>query len=386
MCFNGGPELGDAQFIMDLDSLAGVEQHDVSWLLSNVRGMRQASGEVRAYIAAHRLAFFALVETHLDRDSVKPLLPPGYQTVARLDRTKHGGGLCIGAREHLLVDKLNLAKYNTVRSAEIIGVRSEDVDYLLGYTNKSSEAIKLLLAVQLYMLDNPGRKVVLLGDFNVHNMDWITSTSTDAAGREAEGTCEMFGLSQLVHFPTRGGNTLDLVMSSIPGSCIPIEPMGSSDHKSVGVTFQDGTPSPPSPVDRPVLDWSSAPWEHMSAALKRALYAYDPAMYGSVDAAEAALNNVLQRVVSKYVKVHRPQAKLPAPWWNQHCARTLRHKCKLFQLLEAGIVSYCQYTSAARTCRKVQRKAFSRFQKRLRAKLDSMSNSDKNFWSLVKEL
>ena len=227
----------DAQLMLDLESLDGAAVHSVGWLLSNVRGLRQAPGELRAYIAARRPSFFALTETHLKGDAIKPLVPSGYKIVARLDRSKHGCGLFIGAKKHLLVDKLDLSSYNTVKEAEIVGIRSGDEDYLLCYTPKSSLALRLLIAAQQYMLDNPDRKVVLLGDFNLHNQDWITSSSTDAAGIEAEEMCAMFGLKQLVDFPTREHNTLDLVMSPIPGAATPVEPMGSSDHVSVSTTF-----------------------------------------------------------------------------------------------------------------------------------------------------
>ena len=228
--------LDDAQLLMDMGTADGSDHH-VDWLLSNCRGLRQASGELRAYLSAHKPAFFALVETHLQGDSTQVLLPSSYKMVARLDRTKHGGGLYIGAKSHLLVDKLDVTAYNTVKHAEIVGIRYDQVDYLLCYTHKSATATKLLLAVQRYMLDNPDRKVVLLGDFNVHNQDWIISSTTDSAGVEAQEMCEMFGLKQLVDFTTREVNTLDLVMSSIPGIATRSLSMGSSDHDSVWVSF-----------------------------------------------------------------------------------------------------------------------------------------------------
>ena len=164
MCFSANP------LMMEMEaSDSGSQRNDVYWLLSNVRGLRQASGELRAYLAAHRPALIALTETHLKGDAIRTLMASKYKTVARLDRSKHGGGLYIGAKSHLLVDRLDLASYNTVKSAEMVGVRYEEVDYLLCYTSKSSLALKLLIAAQRYMLDNPDRKVVLLGDFNVHN-------------------------------------------------------------------------------------------------------------------------------------------------------------------------------------------------------------------------
>ena len=66
--------------------------------------------------------------------------------------------------------------------------------------------------------------------------------------------------------------------------------------------------------------------------------------------------------------------------------KKLRYKCKMFQQLEAGKISQGRYRCAARVCRKVKKKAYACYQKKLKTKLDSMSNSDKNFWSLAKDI
>jgi hypothetical protein len=58
----------------------------------------------------------------------------------------------------------------------------------------------------------------------------------------------------------------------------------------------------------------------------------------------------------------------------------------MFHLLEGGKVDYAQYLCAARVCRKVQKKAYARYQQQLKTKLSTMSNSDKNFWSVVNDV
>ena len=58
----------------------------------------------------------------------------------------------------------------------------------------------------------------------------------------------------------------------------------------------------------------------------------------------------------------------------------------MFRLFLDGKVPHTQYMVAVRVCRKVQKKAYARYQGLLKNKLDNMSNSDKNFWSLVKDV
>ena len=72
-------------------------------LYANVRGLRQASGELRERVVDSKPHLIGLTETHLCKDPIAGLLPQGYKLVARsrLGRTKKGGGLLWAALSHL---------------------------------------------------------------------------------------------------------------------------------------------------------------------------------------------------------------------------------------------------------------------------------------------
>jgi hypothetical protein len=359
----------------------------VDWFYSNARGLRQAAGELRQQLSQLRPTFFGLTETHLKGDAIRPLIPSGYKVAARLDRSVHGGGLLIGAKSHLLVDVLDLQCYNTVEEAELIGISYNSVDYLLCYTPNSHKALKLIQRIENYRLDHPDRQVVFIGDFNVHEPDWIISaTPADAAGIEARDFCEMYGLYQLVGFPTRGDNTLDLVMSTLVGSASPLPNLGTSDHKSMLVTLQVGSAVPESPVSHLVFVWATAPWGHIKAAFRDKLKYWDPRAYDTVDAAELALDGIITSIIQNYIKKKKVAAKLPAPWWNTLCTSKFKYKCKQFNLLERQLISKEEFDLAVKLSRKVQKIAYARYQQKLRKKLASMSKCDRNFWSLTKEI
>jgi hypothetical protein len=138
---------------------------------------------------------------------------------------------------------------------------------------------------QQYKEDNADKQVVFIGDLNVHNNDWICSVSpTDPGGLAAQELCELYGMHQLVHFPTRGDNTLDVVLSDVIGKAAPISGFGSSDHIAMKLSFAIGDGVPPTPVRHKVRDWKNAPWQHMKGAVKRALSGWNPS--GTVDDAE----------------------------------------------------------------------------------------------------
>ena len=76
------------------------------------------------------------------------------------------------------------------------------------------------------------QSVVLLGDFNVHHMEWLGSHTTDAAGCRTE-MCNTLGLTQVVKEPTREDQTLDLVMIDRDATCKTFPRLGTSDHNPV---------------------------------------------------------------------------------------------------------------------------------------------------------
>ena len=229
------------------------EQHslpNVKGFLANVRSLRQAAGDVRKLIAADDVDVFAVTETHLRDDPIRSLLPSGYRVISRYDRTVNGGGVAVGCRNHLLASPLDLSKYTTPMQAEMAGFELDGVDYIACYTSNSTTARVLIERCTKYMSDFPLHRVILLGDFNAHHTEWLKSvTPTDHAGTAALAMYNMFDLTQLVHFPivTRGGNTLDLILSPFTGTATPRAHAGNGDRLSIVLEIC----VPKSPVDAP---------------------------------------------------------------------------------------------------------------------------------------
>ena len=201
---------------------------------------------------------------------------------------------------------------------------------------------------------------------NVHNQDWICSTFTDKAGIKAQEFCEIFGMSQLVNFPTRGENTLDLVISDFHGHATAEPGFGSSDHLSVYLTFDTAQKIPTTPIRKSVRDWQNAPWNQMKGALKRALANWKPS--GGVDEAEADLDTLLSKVVDDYVKWKKPTRPGPTPWWNCKCEKVYKWKRKCFV---NRVKDQSKYESAVKFNRKIQKKAYGSYQKKIKKKLAS---------------
>ena len=137
-------------------------------------------------------------------------------------------------------------------------------DHLFDHLSKSIETITL---------QSPRSEIIVLGDFNIHNSEWLSYSSnvTNPAGREAEAFAIVNDLTQVISEPTRvpdcagdKANTLDLFLTSNPSIYSPTtvsSPLGNSDHCLITLRH-DFLPH----LDRPfgpqrVFHYSKADWD-----------------------------------------------------------------------------------------------------------------------------
>ena len=69
------------------------------------------------------------------------------------------------------------------------------------------------------MMISGTHQVIIVSDFNCHELEWLNSTHTDDAHEwDLREFCEFHGLSQLVTEPTHGAAILGLFISPFQGS------------------------------------------------------------------------------------------------------------------------------------------------------------------------
>ena len=94
----------------------------------------------------------------------------------------------------------------------------------------------------------------VLGDFNFKDIDWPDrlsisgSTLSQSEGQILIDIMNDHGLEQMVHFPTREKNTLDLILTTLPGQFQDVQsPDKFSDHDIVSGTLKIFIP----PIKKP---------------------------------------------------------------------------------------------------------------------------------------
>ena len=192
-----------------------------AFLLSNVMSLAPKIDEVRDVIYRGNYDFVSFVDIQ------------GYNLIRRDRCERQHGGVCIYIKDTIefsVLDELFDSLF------EVLWINMRPTRLPRGFTNlivgtvyhpPSAENAAMLnyLSNCLSVMESrfPNCGFIILGDFNKHN------TSRLRTG---------YDLKQLVNFPTRGNNTLDIVLTNLnaffdqPTKCAPF---GLSDHMSIEV-------------------------------------------------------------------------------------------------------------------------------------------------------
>ena len=84
-----------------------LEKTSLTVLYCNVRGLRQACGELCKTCSELRPSIVCLTKKHLFADATDSFCPLGYVVAARHDRSKHGGGVLILAQEAISFEEID---------------------------------------------------------------------------------------------------------------------------------------------------------------------------------------------------------------------------------------------------------------------------------------
>ena len=181
----------------------------------------------------------AICETWLKEHSNLTAFSSKYQ-VFRQDRPhNNGGGILFAVKIDI---PCKLVKQLTVSGCECLFIDvqqscSEFVRYCLVYRPPNTnlkDSIELYDVIFSYLKDK--KLYVLLGDFNLPDISWNDFTATTGESREFLTLCFKIGAEQLVDFPTRLGNQLDLVLCPNRGAVKSIQheaPFCEGDHVSI---------------------------------------------------------------------------------------------------------------------------------------------------------
>ena len=270
------------------------------------------------------------------------VLPDNYRFIARGDRPNdpHGGVAIIAHRElegvqvNLPTDSEFVAASFTCKHSKkplITGALyrppSSDVEYMESLCSAISSLSNMY----------PGSVIWISGDANLPDIEWETTSIVDHHNPVQVNTLFIntvmdIASEQIVDFPTRGQNLLDIFVTNRPSllnKCTPLP--GLSDHDIVLVD-SNITPARQKPPKRLIHLWKKTNIPDMEADLKNnlesAFSTYDT--HTPVDTLWTTFKNTCLSNIQKHVPSKLSSSRYSQPWCNRSIRRLSRRKKRAF--------------------------------------------------------
>ena len=176
---------------------------------------------------------------------------------------------------------------------------------------------------------------VIEGDFNLPDINWEEQTIINR--QYPIKTNQTFleivadnGLEQIVDFPTRKDNTLDLMRLSHPAykfRCKPLSSIENSDHDIVLLDIAC-KPFKPKPVRRKIYLWKKADIYKIKEDLESFGNTFRNIGKRDIESLWHALKDAIQNTIDKRVPSKMTQGRHTHPWINATIKRKINRKQK----------------------------------------------------------
>ena len=297
--------------------------------------------QLEAFLFSNDIDILVGTESHLDDTiSNSEILPNNFCTY-RKDRNSNGGGVFISVK-------------NTIPSFEIDTDTTIEIVWTYLNVGKSSDMIvgsfycpphspdttlEELRSSLVYIKQKyPNAFVILGGDFNCPGVDWHHGTLTESYvsrhfRQQLLTLSQDAHMSQLVTFPTRAQNTLDLLFTTHPDSILSCYPApGLSDHDAVLATIKTPNCRAKKPP-RTIYLYKSADWDTIKEDLCNLSHTFFELNNQSPQSLEENwtffIQN-LQQIVNDNTPTKTSTTKTHLPWMTSTLKRLIRKKQRVY--------------------------------------------------------
>ena len=335
-----------------------------------------------------------VVESKITDEKVQnvDLSLPGFAEPERHDRTANGGGIIVWGRTNIGITRLNfetvglevlwfsvkLANFKSVVLCAAYRPPSDTCTDMMDYFLETVPKARKI-----------GSHVMLLGDFNLHCEEWFPSTKTTTAGNHAAEVAAALGLEQCIECPTRGLNTLDLILTDISRNGTRVDllaPLGKSDHDVILYRADLKLHREPR-IKRRVYDYGRADWGRLKAHIREANFTPIYNDEGSTDSQLRLFESVIRTGVSTFIpsKMVSSSSRDPS-WWNESCTKSIKCKQRRHKLMKQRQTPGAKfaYKLATKDVITTLSKARREERRRLRRKLTRGGLNAKQWWTTIK--
>ncbi|XP_072181422.1 uncharacterized protein [Diadema setosum] len=267
------------------------------------------------------------------------IFPPGFD-VYRIDRQDGYGGALLAVHSSLNNHQISIKTEAELVAAKIVNNKQSIVvaSFYRPTNNNVDYMVDLCSTISQHCQDNPGAAVWFAGDINLPDINWETSSIISHQYRRTINETFLYllesaGLEQMADFPTRGDNTLDIILTNRPSltnRCSGLPAL--SDHDLV---FMDANvqASRRKPIRRKILLWNKTDFDVIRSRVQQMSTSYTSSFNTStsVDDLADALQQELDLIISDCVPSKMTSTRVNQPWFNSKTKRILRRKRRAFK-------------------------------------------------------
>ena len=262
----------------------------------------------------------------------------GY-TVHRHDRPNDPhGGVLIAVKNDL--ELTNIQKGKEVELiAGIVNISKTKKMLLCSYyrpPDKTSEEYLNMVKEEFTDLRKKFKNAVFIigGDFNLPDINWNKNTVTNKSypyrvSQTFLDIAQELGLEQMVDFPTRQDNTLDLVLTSHPGfkiRCKPLPPIGPKSDHDIVLFDTSHQPYRARPTRRKIFLWKKADFDGLRSTVAEASRSFLSTLFDDIEVMWTAFKTTITSALDKHVPTKLTSTRHTHPWVNTNLRRLMRRK------------------------------------------------------------
>jgi hypothetical protein len=323
----------------------------------------------------------------------REVLPAGYHFISRKDRThdRHGG-VIIAAKDTIIGTDLNIRTPTEFTAASFVSRGKDPLIIASIYRPPNTDQAYMEEVCSQFRhlhLAYPTSTIWLAGDVNLPDIDWNSCTITGNNNPKQTNQLLLDAVldtssEQMVCFPTRGNNTLDLFITNRPTLIEKCKPLpGISDHDAVFIQAQT-TASRLKLPSRKILLWKKANTADMSTAIRD--FSSDFTTRYTQDTDVNTLWKTFRDFVDSTIQAHVPSkmtsTRFSQPWISRKAKRLSRRKKRAYHRAKStgSEEDTGLYKQACKDTRYECRKAYNSY-------ISDMVTTDRNpkkLYSLVK--
>ena len=313
-------------------------RHELKCLYFNSRSVVNKTRELEVIASSKQYDLIAITETWLnDSISNNELLPSNKYYIHRRDREvpSRGGGVMLAVGSTLQsVRRTDLETNAEILVCEIRPEAKKKFLCVVFYRPPSSKSEYMNCFKNFLRKASKTHisQLVILGDFNFPDINWSTGTAmhNDCLHNEFTKMVRDNFLWQMVEFPTRGANILDLLLTNIPHKvkdvCV-FDDILKTDHKLIDFNLSFII-NKKRPVKRIVYNWKKADISGLKQSISRTPWdlAFDES---SVNISVTNWMDLLLTITNEHVQQVAISDNNNKPWIDKEVIQMMHKKDRM---------------------------------------------------------